>query len=250
MDRKWAGVMCSRDLWTICLLSRPFLFGRRGIAWCWTPSATCRRLFPFFHDMMTFTVVWIMILPEIIRWWRWKKNMAAVYMTFHRNMPVIRIWMNICAVSDETYDCWKDYVKGELNVIFEYKTTKSFSILVFIFRFIFVTDYQLNICLYERIVDSNTRCICRIFYRCCASDWKEINKAAGTRARKASLELEKLDEGVPQALSGRVQKIISSFLIIFTCSCGISVCDKSLAAISWYFFDSTTKTDISNRLGL
>ena len=31
MDRKWAGVMCSRDLWTICLLSRPFLFGRRGL---------------------------------------------------------------------------------------------------------------------------------------------------------------------------------------------------------------------------
>lgn len=34
MDRKRAGVMCSRDLWTFCLLSRPFLFGRRGIAWC------------------------------------------------------------------------------------------------------------------------------------------------------------------------------------------------------------------------
>ena len=54
------------------------------------------------------------------------------------------------------------------------------------------------------------------------------NKAAGTRARKASLELEKFDEGVPQALSGRVQKIISSFLIIFTCSCGMSVCEKPL----------------------
>ena len=53
------------------------------------------------------------------------------------------------------------------------------------------------------------------------------NKAAGTRARKASLEW-KIDEGVPQALSGRVQKIISSFLIIFTCSCGMSVCEKPL----------------------
>lgn len=57
------------------------------------------------------------------------------------------------------------------------------------------------------------------------------NKAAGTRARKASLELEKLMKEF-RKLSGRVQKIISSFLIIFTCSYGISVCDKSLAGIS------------------
>ena len=38
--------------------------------------------------------------------------------------------MNICAVSDETYDCWKDYVKGELNVIFEYN-----------YKIIFILDY-------------------------------------------------------------------------------------------------------------
>ncbi len=38
MDRKRAGVMCSRDLWTICLLSRPFLFGRRGL-----PGAELRQ---------------------------------------------------------------------------------------------------------------------------------------------------------------------------------------------------------------
>ena len=44
--------------------------------------------------------------------------------------------MNICAVSDETYDCWKDYVKGELNVIFEYKTTKSFSFLIIFVIFV------------------------------------------------------------------------------------------------------------------
>ena len=57
------------------------------------------------------------------------------------------------------------------------------------------------------------------------------NKAAGTRARKASLELEKLMKEF-RKLSLEDPKIISSFLIIFTCSCGISVCDKSLAAIS------------------
>ena len=62
--------------------------------------------------------------------------MAATYMTFHRNMPVIRIWMNICAVSDETYDCWKDYVKGELNVILNNKTTESFSFLIIFVIFV------------------------------------------------------------------------------------------------------------------
>lgn len=30
--------MCSRDLWTFCLLSRPFLFGRRGL-----PGAELRQ---------------------------------------------------------------------------------------------------------------------------------------------------------------------------------------------------------------
>ena len=38
MDRKRAGVMCSRDLWTFCLLSLPFLFGRRGL-----PGAELRQ---------------------------------------------------------------------------------------------------------------------------------------------------------------------------------------------------------------
>ena len=44
--------------------------------------------------------------------------------------------MNICAVSDETYDCWKDYVKGELNVILNNKTTESFSFLIIFVIFV------------------------------------------------------------------------------------------------------------------
>lgn len=59
----------------------------------------------------------------------------------------------------------------------------------------------------------------------------------------------KTDEGVPQTLFGRVQKIISSFLVIFTCSCGMSVCEKPPAATLLIFFDSTTKTDAPIGLG-
>ena len=67
----------------------------------------------------------------------------------------------------------------------------------------------------------------------------------------AALQIEKNNkaEGVPQTLFGRVQKIISSFLVIFTCSCGMSVCEKPPAATLLIFFDSTTKTDAPIGLG-
>ena len=47
--------------------------------------------------------------------------------------------MNTRVVSDETYDCWKDYVRGVLNVVLNDKTTESFFILDY-FRY-FCADY-------------------------------------------------------------------------------------------------------------
>ena len=44
--------------------------------------------------------------------------------------------MNICAVSDETYDCWKDYVRGVLNVVLNDKTTESFLFLIIFVIFV------------------------------------------------------------------------------------------------------------------
>ena len=57
------------------------------------------------------------------------------------------------------------------------------------------------------------------------------NKAAGTRARKASLELEKLMKEFRSSL-WKNPKNNFFFSVIFTCSYEISVCGKSLAGIS------------------
>lgn len=97
--------------------------------------------------------------------------------------------MNICAVSDETYDCWKDYVKGRLNVILNDKTTESFSFLIIFVIFVPIIN-QIKVYMNELLTQIQD--VYAAFSTDAALQIEKNNKAAGTRARKASLELEKL----------------------------------------------------------
>lgn len=67
---EWAGnrqVLCVRGIYGLSVFEPAFPLWAKGDCLVLNSVSNLPKAFLFFHDMMTFTAVWIMILPEIIR---------------------------------------------------------------------------------------------------------------------------------------------------------------------------------------